>query len=598
MEDDISKITIKLDEGYILGNFKDLSGQRFGRWTVLERDYEIKKKNIYWKCKCDCGTLRSVAGTSLRGGISISCGCEKDEKTSARSKKQMIDLKNQTFGKWTVLRLDESENINSKRGSRWICKCACGTERSVLGYALRFGRSTSCGCDTSNRIKDLTGQRFHKLEVLHLDSSDYNKRYGYKWICKCDCGNEISVYAGRLSSGQTKSCGCLKNATAEKKTKYPKVNVGDKFGMLTVLSKSVEHKGKGTYWLCRCDCGTERYINDYTLKSGITTSCGCKRGIPKEDLTGRRFGNLYVLRHAEEESKRRKQIIWECQCDCGTTKFLNTNTLLAGNVVSCGCISRKKSSERTFIDITGQKYGRLLVLKVDHREMDNQGNSTYFWLCKCDCGNTKIVDGTVLRRGDTISCGCMQADASANRAKSRIIDLVGKKFGILTVLERKDIESDDGKSLGFWKCACDCGNEKYVQGYYLKRGMVTSCGCLKQSKLELYVVQYFDEKNYEASIDYNSQVRFENLRGYGDGMLSYDFAFYREGELKYLIECQGQQHYRPVELFGGEEQFAKQQIHDEIKREYAKFINVKLIEIPYTADVYDSVKKILDSELK
>lgn len=82
-------------------------------------------------------------------------------------------------------------------------------------------------------------------------------------------------------------------------------------------------------------------------------------------------------------------------------------------------------------------------------------------------------------------------------------------------------------------------------------------------------------------------------------MVSYPmiFAVYRNGRLKFLIECQGQQHYRPVEMFGGEEQFAKQQIHDEIKRNYAKDIGVKLIEIPYTAEVYENVKKILDDEL-
>lgn len=580
-----------------MGKLNDLTGQQFGRWTVLERDYDIKKKNIYWKCKCECGTLRSVAGTSLRSGISASCGCEKDEKTSIRVKNQVEDLAGQTFGKWTVLRLDDSEERISKRGARWICRCECGTERSVLGYSLKLGRSTNCGCVTSNKINDLTGQKFYKLKVLCLDTSDYDKIHGYKWICKCDCGNEISVYSGRLSSGQTKSCGCLKKATKENKTPYPEVHVGDKFGMLTVLSKSNEHKGKGTYWLCKCDCGTERFIQDHSLKSGITTSCGCKRGIPKNDLTGRTFGELYVVRYSEEKSQKENRIIWECRCSCGNLRFYQSNALLSKRVISCGCKSRKRTSKRTFLDITGQKFGRLLVLSVDHRDMDNQGNSTYFWLCQCDCGNTKIVKGTALRSGTIVSCGCMQAEASANRAKSRIINLVGKKFGILTVLGREESKTEDGKSLGYWRCSCDCGNEKLVQGYYLKKGMITSCGCLKQSKLELYVVQYFDEHNYEASIDYNSQVRFDDLRGYGDGMLSYDFAFYQNGKLKCLIECQGKQHYTSVEFFGGEEQLAKQQIHDEIKREYAKSINVKLIEIPYTAEIYENVEKILDTEL-
>ena len=218
-------------------------------------------------------------------------------------------------------------------------------------------------------------------------------------------------------------------------------------------------------------------------------------------------------------------------------------------------------------------------------------------MCKCDCGNTKIVEGNVLRRGDTISCGCFQAKASADRAKERIINLIGKRFGNLTVEGRVENELEGGTIAGYWNCICDCGNSKCAEGYYLRKGMITSCGCRKQSKLELYVVQYFDAHNFEASIDYNSQIRFDDLRGFGDGMLSYDFAFYREGKLKYLIECQGQQHYKPVKIFGGEEQFVKQQIHDESKREYAKSIGVTLIEIPYTADVYEKVELILDMKL-
>ena len=50
----------------------------------------------------------------------------------------------------------------------------------------------------------------------------------------------------------------------------------------------------------------------------------------------------------------------------------------------------------------------------------------------------------------------------------------------------------------------------------------------------------------------------------------------------------------PVNIFGGEEQFAKQQLHDELKQEYANSLGVPLIEIPYTAETYEDVKKILD----
>jgi len=133
-----------------------------------------------------------------------------------------------------------------------------------------------------------------------------------------------------------------------------------------------------------------------------------------------------------------------------------------------------------------------------------------------------------------------------------------------------------------------------ADGYYLTKGMITSCGCKRQSKYELYVLQYFDEIGFENLTDYECQKRFDDLHGYGDGMLSYDFAVYTGGKLSALIECQGQQHFMPVEMFGGEEQFEKQKLHDQLKKSYAKSIGVPLIEIPYTVETYEDTKSILE----
>jgi hypothetical protein len=62
--------------------FIDMTGQRFGRWTVVERDETRKRK---WLCRCECGTEKPVDGASLRSGASASCGgcgsppCSKDD---------------------------------------------------------------------------------------------------------------------------------------------------------------------------------------------------------------------------------------------------------------------------------------------------------------------------------------------------------------------------------------------------------------------------------------------------------------------------------------------------------------------------------------
>lgn len=241
-----------------MGALIDLSGQRFGHWTVLYLDNDVHKKGCYWKCKCDCGTLRSVAGTSLRSGISVSCGCGRG--------RRIKDLTGQHYGSLVVLRQDEN-NRNDHKGARWICKCECGNEVSVLSGQLRSGQTRSCGCQTHTKKIDLVGKRFGRWTVLREDNTKPNKKKAY--ICRCDCGTIRSVESYTLSSGLSRSCGCGRSNPSEDL-------VGRKFGKLTVLSADNEKYGTGIWWRCKCECGTESSYKKSLLLGGKVTSCGCE----------------------------------------------------------------------------------------------------------------------------------------------------------------------------------------------------------------------------------------------------------------------------------------------------------------------------------
>ena len=65
---------------------------------------------------------------------------------------------------------------------------------------------------------DLTEQVFGKLTVIELDQESSGRR---KWICKCSCGNTVSVREYNLKSGNTKSCGC----TRKEKSSVRNLNV-------------------------------------------------------------------------------------------------------------------------------------------------------------------------------------------------------------------------------------------------------------------------------------------------------------------------------------------------------------------------------------
>ena len=173
---------------------RDLTGQVFGKLTVVSLAGNNKWGSRTWLCKCECGNEKTVVSDNLIRGSTKSCGCS--------SRNQIKDLSGQTFGKLTVVSFDGS---NNRSNAMWLCKCECGNEKTVASNNLIRGSTKSCGC--INNIKDLSGQTFGKLTVVSFDGR--NKNRNAKWLCKCECGNEKTVTGNQLTSGKTKSCGCL-----------------------------------------------------------------------------------------------------------------------------------------------------------------------------------------------------------------------------------------------------------------------------------------------------------------------------------------------------------------------------------------------------
>ena len=90
----------------------DMTGKKFGEWTVIERDSSKKGGTAYWICKCSCGNVKSVSGPSLRRGNSTSCGCKKIEKSRENNGKFIDEIGNR-YGKLTVIAKDEELVKNS-----------------------------------------------------------------------------------------------------------------------------------------------------------------------------------------------------------------------------------------------------------------------------------------------------------------------------------------------------------------------------------------------------------------------------------------------------------------------------------------------------
>ena len=150
----------------------------------------------------------------------------------------------------------------------WRCRCDCGGERLLDTRTLKRGSIRDCGCVTKvpPGATDLTGRRFGKLvAIAPTDQRKYGG--GIVWRCLCDCDNVVYVSSHQLTSGYTKSCGCLSHPPL-------KDFIGKRFGQLMVIG--YEGKQAGMHrWRCKCDCGNETVVGQTLLQTGKTKSCGC-----------------------------------------------------------------------------------------------------------------------------------------------------------------------------------------------------------------------------------------------------------------------------------------------------------------------------------
>lgn len=127
------------------------------------------------------------------------------------------------------------------------------------------------------------------------------------------------------------------------------------------------------------------------------------------NLVGNTYGRLTVLKFSHKS--KAGTIYWSCKCSCGNASVVRTQNLVKEITRSCGCYQREIASNAA-IDETGNKYGRLIVVKKSDRR---SGNRCIYWICECECGNKYEVRSDALRGGITRSCGCLISDSTRQR---------------------------------------------------------------------------------------------------------------------------------------------------------------------------------------
>lgn len=235
---------------------------------------------------------------------------------AAHSRKK-LDLTGQKYGKLTVL--SQAPNIGTR--TAWLCRCDCGQETVVPTRRLRDGRRTSCGCDMDPpgrpiceigraSLTYVDGTCVEMIRTRTVRKNNTSGVPGVDWLTKKQRWRATICFKGKR-----RYLGCYENfedaVKARKRAeeelfepflaacagKIPRSALrdmdevclpvardyseqrldltGQRFGRLTVLAPA-ENIGAMTAWRCRCDCGGETVVMTAHLRSGQTTSCGCK----------------------------------------------------------------------------------------------------------------------------------------------------------------------------------------------------------------------------------------------------------------------------------------------------------------------------------
>ena len=304
-----------------------------------------------------------------------------------------------------------------------------------------------------------------------------------------------------------------------------------------------------------------------TMKSGIDCKGREWEEIPlgrARDLTNQKYNYLKPLFRVKTINPG---TWWLCICDCGNYTICRNNAITSGSTVSCGCHKHTACLN----DLTGQRFGKLIVLERSNNK----------WKCQCDCGNIKEVSTGNLTNGTTKSCGCFKKNQLYKNLEK--YNLIGQKFGYLTVIERAPCPDNTGKA--YYKCLCDCGNETIVQACNLRSGARCSCGnCsnrMSQGELEIKLI--LDANNIKYLYD---KRYFKDLIMSGGGIGRYDFILIDEDEKPYrIIEFDGRQHSDNKSIYYLKQKgqrFQDVEANDIIKNNYALQHKIPLIRIPYT----------------
>jgi hypothetical protein len=165
----------------------DLTGKVFGRLTVLELHSSSRGEALRWICKCECGTIKSILGTHLKGGKIVSCGCYSKQRSKDALGEYVGDLSGAYWHSHVV------RSANGDKGRRVPLELTITKE-----YAWDLFLKQNRRCALSG-IEIFFPEKWNSNYTVSLDRIDSGKGYvegNVQWVHK-DINMMKRIYSNR-----------------------------------------------------------------------------------------------------------------------------------------------------------------------------------------------------------------------------------------------------------------------------------------------------------------------------------------------------------------------------------------------------------------
>lgn len=411
------------------------------------------------------------------------------------------------------------------------------------------------------------------------------------------------------------------------------IEINKKYGCLTILDNGEEYRKTELYsewleknkqlkkvlepWFEKLKEAKEKYPNvlNEDMKNKLTSS---EKNI-RLKVRQLRWEYSTQLQEFKELNKKLEKH-YKCSCKCGNINYYNEKTLESKPRF---CIYPVPISTKFTYSISAQnatyrkeqKYEKIenVLLKDKAECLPSEEYCALY---------NKYKEKQLIKKEEKLNLEI--ANLPRVNAKNYEINYEGKQYESLLIETCVNDHMESQPSFSFtqfhhkqwhaitvykqYRCRCIlCGKEQLITcdkfgiyppteyGYHAYFGYWSnvSCDCHPISSFQWIVTKLLMENDIPYLVEYS----FDDLYGVaGKNKLRFDFAVFNEdGSIKVLIECQGEQHYKPVEEFGGTTAYENQKKNDQLKKEYAEKNNIKVIEISYKDKQLQNIKEILST---